>query len=83
MPPILTPAKGFPEEKHSPGFGASRKRQLCLKAEREDSEWEEAERVFHPEKRARISTGETFFNMQRQTHFHLPPFFSSAFRASF
>ncbi|XP_033966204.1 BCL-6 corepressor isoform X1 [Pseudochaenichthys georgianus] len=58
LPPILTPAKGFPEEKHSPGFGASRKRQLCLKAEREDSEWEEAERVFHPEKRARISTDE-------------------------
>ncbi|XP_029314893.1 BCL-6 corepressor isoform X2 [Cottoperca gobio] len=58
LPPILTPAKGYPEEKVSPGFGLARKRQLGLKAEPEDSEWEEGDRVFHPEKRAKISTDE-------------------------
>ncbi|XP_074514893.1 BCL-6 corepressor isoform X2 [Sebastes fasciatus] len=55
LPPTLTPAQGYPEEKASPGFGPSRKR---LKAEQEDTEWEEEERVFHPEKRVKISTDE-------------------------
>ncbi|XP_037645184.1 BCL-6 corepressor isoform X2 [Sebastes umbrosus] len=55
LPPTLTPAQGYPEEKASPGFGPSRKR---LKAEQEDTEWEEEERVSHPEKRVKISTDE-------------------------
>ncbi|XP_035532221.1 BCL-6 corepressor [Morone saxatilis] len=57
-PPILTPAKGYPEEKVSPGFGPSRKRQLGSKGEQEDTEREEGERVSHPEKRSRISMDE-------------------------
>uniref|UniRef100_UPI0037E7D7FD BCL-6 corepressor-like isoform X2 n=1 Tax=Semicossyphus pulcher TaxID=241346 RepID=UPI0037E7D7FD len=58
VPPTLTPAKGYPEEKLSPGFGSSRKRQLCLKSEHDDSEREEEQRLSHPEKRAKISTDE-------------------------
>ncbi|XP_034741921.1 BCL-6 corepressor [Etheostoma cragini] len=59
LPPTLTPAKGYIEEKASSGFGPTRKRQLCLKAEKEDTEWEEGERLSHPEKRAKISTDES------------------------
>ncbi|KAK9538081.1 hypothetical protein VZT92_005638 [Zoarces viviparus] len=58
LPPTLTPARGYPEEKASPGFGANRKRQLGLEAEQEDTEWEEGDRVSHPEKRAKLSTDE-------------------------
>ncbi|XP_059198705.1 BCL-6 corepressor isoform X2 [Centropristis striata] len=58
LPPTLTPAKCFPEERPGSGFGPTRKRQLGLKAEQEDSEWEEAERLSHPEKRAKICTDE-------------------------
>lgn len=58
LPPVLTPAKAYPEEKVGLGFGPNRKRQLCLKTEQEDTEWEDVERVSHPEKRAKISTDE-------------------------
>nr|XP_046259763.1 BCL-6 corepressor isoform X2 [Scatophagus argus] len=58
VPPILTPAKGYNGEKVSPGFGPTRKRLLCPRAEQEDMEREDGERVSHPEKRARISTDE-------------------------
>ncbi|XP_068184853.1 BCL-6 corepressor isoform X2 [Antennarius striatus] len=59
VPPILTPAKGYPGEKVIPGFGLSRKRPLGLKVEQEHTEREEGgERASHPEKRARISTDE-------------------------
>lgn len=68
MPPVLTPAKGYPEEKVIPGFGPTRKRPLGLKTEPEDTERDEGDRVFHPEKRARISTGENFLNMPRHPH---------------
>ncbi|KAI3356391.1 hypothetical protein L3Q82_017619 [Scortum barcoo] len=53
VPPTLTPIKGYPEEKVNPGYGPTRKRQLCLKTEPEDTE--EGERLSHPEKRAKIS----------------------------
>ncbi len=68
VPPILTPAKGYLEEKVTPGFGLTRKRPLGLKAEQEDTEREEGERVSHPEKRARISMGENFLNMPHHPH---------------
>ncbi|GLD71605.1 BCL-6 corepressor isoform X1 [Lates japonicus] len=58
VPPTLTPAKGYPEENASPGFGPTRKRPLFTKAEQEDTEREEGERVSHPEKRPKISTDE-------------------------
>lgn len=69
VPPTLTPAKGYLEEKGISGFGATRKRPLGPKSEQEDMEREERERVSHPEKRAKISTGENFLN--------IPPPFSS------
>lgn len=63
VPPTLTPAKGYPEEKvSSGGFGLTRKRPFGLKAEQEDMEREEGERLSHPEKRAKISAGESFIN---------------------
>lgn len=65
--PILTHAKGYPGEKVTPGFGLTRKRPLCPKAEQEERE--DGERVSHPEKRARICLGKKFLNM--------PPTFSS------
>ncbi|KAL6101149.1 bcor [Pungitius sinensis] len=58
FPPTLTPARGYAEERDSPVFGANRKRQLGFKAEQEDAEWEEGDRVSHPEKRAKLSTDE-------------------------
>ncbi|XP_026150731.1 BCL-6 corepressor isoform X2 [Mastacembelus armatus] len=58
VPPTLTPAKGYAEEKSIPGFGPTRKRPLVYKAEQDDTEKEEGERVCHPEKRAKISTDE-------------------------
>ncbi|XP_036964750.1 BCL-6 corepressor isoform X1 [Acanthopagrus latus] len=58
VPPILTPAKGYLEEKVNPGFGPSRKRPLSSKAEQDDTEREDGERMSHPEKRARISADE-------------------------
>ena len=68
VPPILTPAKGYLEEKVNPGFGPSRKRPLSSKAEQDDTEREDGERMSHPEKRARISAGEDFLNMLRHPH---------------
>ncbi|KAA8587948.1 hypothetical protein FQN60_001142, partial [Etheostoma spectabile] len=59
LPPTLTPAKGYLEEKASSVFGPTRKRQLGVKVEKEDIEWEEGERLSHPEKRAKISTDES------------------------
>lgn len=79
VPPTLTPVKGYPEEKVGSGFGPTRKRQLCLKAEPEDTE--EGERLSYPEKRAKI-LGENFLNMLRHPHIYTPtslqfcPFFS-------
>lgn len=64
-PPILTQTKGYPGERVGPGFGPTRKRPLCPKAEQEETEREDVERVSLPEKRARISTGENFLNMPR------------------
>lgn len=63
VPPILTHAKGYPVEKVSPGFGPTRKRPLCPKAEQEETEGEDGERVSHPEKRARICIGKKFLNI--------------------
>lgn len=68
MPPILTPAKGYLEEKVNSGFGPSRKRLLSSKAEQDDTEREDGERLSHTEKRARISAGEDFSNMLRHPH---------------
>ncbi|XP_017265759.1 BCL-6 corepressor isoform X2 [Kryptolebias marmoratus] len=56
MPPTLTPSKGFLEEKVNPGFVATRKRPLIIKAEQEDAQ--DGERASHPEKRAKLSTDE-------------------------
>lgn len=67
-PPILTQTKGYPGERFGPGFGPTRKRPFCPKAEQEETEREDVERVSHPEKRARISTGENFLNMPRHTN---------------
>lgn len=67
-PPILTQTKGYPGERFGPGFGPTRKRPFCPKAEQEETEREDGERVSHPEKRARISTGENFLNMPRHTN---------------
>lgn len=61
-PPILTQTKAYPGDKVGPGFGAPRKRPLCLKAEPEEAEREDGERLSHPEKRARISSGERLSN---------------------
>ncbi|KAM3608244.1 uncharacterized protein V6R79_021705 [Siganus canaliculatus] len=58
VPPVLTPAKGYPEERLSPGFGPTRKRSLCPGAEQDDSEEDREEEVSHAEKRARISADE-------------------------
>uniref|UniRef100_A0A8D2ZJR8 BCL-6 corepressor n=1 Tax=Scophthalmus maximus TaxID=52904 RepID=A0A8D2ZJR8_SCOMX len=58
MPPTLTPARGYAEERACLGFGAARKRPLYIKAEQEDSEREDAERLFHAEKRPKISADE-------------------------
>ncbi|XP_071334730.1 BCL-6 corepressor isoform X1 [Trachinotus anak] len=58
LPPTLTPAKGYLEEKASPGFAPTRKRPLCIKGEQEDVERVEGERVLLPEKRPKISTDE-------------------------
>lgn len=63
VPPTLTPAKGYPEERACHGFGPTRKRPLGLKTDQDDTEREEGERVSHQEKRAKISTGENFLNM--------------------
>lgn len=83
LPPTLTVAKGHPEEAANPGFGPTRKRLLCPKVEQEDTEQEEGERVSHPEKRARISTGENFLYMPRHLPHATPVFLSSsAFCAS-
>lgn len=60
VPPSLTPAKGYPEEKGSSDFGSTRKRPLGPMTEQEDMEREEGGRVSHPEKRAKISGGENF-----------------------
>ncbi|KAF3694667.1 BCL-6 corepressor [Channa argus] len=57
-PPTLTAAKGYHEEKSSAGFGPSRKRPLGPKADQEEMEREEGDKVSHPEKRARISMDE-------------------------
>ncbi|XP_028992297.1 LOW QUALITY PROTEIN: BCL-6 corepressor [Betta splendens] len=51
VPPTLTPAKGYLEEKGGCGFGPTRKRPLG----QEDADREE---LLHPEKRAKISTDE-------------------------
>lgn len=59
VPPTLKPAKGYTEENASPGFGPTRKRQLCPKAEQDDTDREEVDRLSHPEKRAKLS-GENF-----------------------
>ncbi|XP_060909237.1 BCL-6 corepressor isoform X1 [Labrus mixtus] len=56
LPPTLTPAKGYHEEKFNPGFGPNRKRPL--KTEQDDAERDEEERLFHPEKRAKIYADE-------------------------
>ncbi|XP_035030950.1 BCL-6 corepressor isoform X1 [Hippoglossus stenolepis] len=58
LPPTLTPVKGYTEEKASPGFGPTRKRPLFIKTEQDDTERDEGERLFHPEKRPRICTDE-------------------------
>ncbi|XP_028249001.1 BCL-6 corepressor isoform X2 [Parambassis ranga] len=58
MPPTLTPSQGFPEEKAAPGFGVTRKRPLILKAEPEDTEKENEDRLSHPEKRAKLCPDE-------------------------
>ncbi len=42
--PRGTPAKGYPEEKVSPGFGPTRKRPLVPKAVQADTERGEGER---------------------------------------
>ncbi|XP_038576843.1 BCL-6 corepressor isoform X1 [Micropterus salmoides] len=55
VPPTLKPAKGYTEENASPGFGPTRKRQLCPKAEQDDTDREEVDRLSHPEKRAKLS----------------------------
>lgn len=83
MPPTLTPSKGFPDERTSPGFGVTRKRPLGLKAEDEDTEME-GERVIHLEKRAKLCTGENFTNARasRMPQIASPFCSSSAFHAS-
>ncbi|CAJ1079717.1 BCL-6 corepressor isoform X2 [Xyrichtys novacula] len=55
VPPTLTPVKGYPEEKISPGFVPNRKRPLKLEPDDTERE-EEEERLSHQEKRAKIST---------------------------
>lgn len=83
MPPTLTPSKGFPDERTSPGFGVTRKRPLGLKAEDEDTEME-GERVIHLEKRAKLCTGENFTNKRasRMPQIASPFCSSSALHAS-
>ncbi|KAG7238853.1 hypothetical protein INR49_030397 [Caranx melampygus] len=58
LPPTLTPAKGYPEEKSCLGFSPTRKRPLCIKAEQEDTDREDGDRLSHPEKRPKLSTDE-------------------------
>lgn len=58
LPPILAQTKGYLGEKVVPAFGPSRKRLLCPKTEQDETESDDCERLSHPEKRARISTGE-------------------------
>lgn len=62
VPPTLTAAKVHPEEVNVSGFGPNRKRLLGPKLEQEDSDQEDGQRLSHPGKRAKISTGEFYFS---------------------
>lgn len=57
--PPTSAARESPEEALGHDFGAGRKRLCVLKVE-QDSEQEEDEMTFHPQKRARMSAGENF-----------------------
>lgn len=57
---ILAQTKGYHGEKVISSFEASRKR-LLSPQEQEETAWNDRERGSHPEKRARISAGESLF----------------------
>lgn len=64
LPSILAQTKAYHGEKVISSFEASRKR-LLGPQEQEETAREDRERLAHPEKRARISAGETSFNSHK------------------
>lgn len=64
MPSILAQTKAYHGEKVISSFEASRKR-LLGPQEQEETARDDRDRAAHPEKRARISAGETTFVSQK------------------